>query len=119
MAYAKSKNVEDSVDDVLAAQYNALRAEVKAAGEGLNIGDDCDIALTLDGGPGSDQLSVVTIVDNAAVASYDIDVAATVAFDANGFPTQIASVFSILGITRTSALTFTDGELTGIGCTLS
>jgi len=119
MAYGATDNVTDAVDDVLAAQYNNLRAEVKAAAEGLQIGDDCDVALTLGGGPGSDQLSVITITDNQADASLDIDVAATMTLDANGFPTQIASVFSVLGITITSALTFTNGELTAIARTTS
>ena len=118
MAYAESGNVAANVDQVLAAQYNNLRAEVKAAVEGLQL-HNIDVALTFGGGPGSDQLSVITLTDNQADANLDIDCAATMTFDANGFPTQVAAVLSALGITLTGVFTIANGKLTAIARTLS
>ena len=119
MAYGKTAQVAANVTAVLAAQYNNLRAEVKAAAEGLQLGDDVDISIAYGGGPGSDQPDKITFVDNQNDANLDLDSVSTMSFDVNGFPTGVVSVFSKMGITLTSALTITNGKPTAIARTLS
>jgi len=119
MAYAQTSNVTDGVTDVLAVQYNDLRAEAKVAAEGLQIGNDVDLALANTGGNSSDLLETVTISDGQADASLDIDAVATLTYDANDRPTKVTTVFSVLGITLTETLTWVGSDITAIARTLS
>lgn len=118
MAYSQTDNVTNNVTDVLATQYNSLRAEIKAAVEGLQLGDDVDITITNTGGAGSDLLSQIAFVDAQADASLDIDCTTTINWT-NDEITTVVSVFSALSITLTETLTISGGKLTAIARALT
>lgn len=119
MAYTKSEQVVSGVTEALAAQFNDLRAELKAAAEGLLLSDNVAKAFAYSAGPGSDQLATITFVDDQADANLDLDAVTTFTIDANGFPTQAVTVFDKLGITLTEVYSETNGKLTSISHVLS
>jgi len=119
MAYQKTVNVKDGEDDILASQYNNLRAELKAAVEGLQLGDDVDISFTYAGGSGGDLLSQITIADSQGDNSLDIDCTITLTYDGSDQLTQVQAVFSKLGITLTETYTWTGGVITAVSRNLS
>lgn len=115
MAYQKTVNVRDGIDDMLAAQYNDLRAEVKAAVEGFMLSSDVDltIAYNEDG-----TINTITGTDEEGDSNLDIDYVATFAYT-DGVITSMTVVFSKLGITLTETYGYTDGKLTSVGRALS
>jgi hypothetical protein len=112
MAYIKTEEVIAGITDATAAQYNDLRAEVKAAAEGLQIADDIDLVIAYTNG----LPTTVTATDNQGSLTTDIDYVQTVTY-ANGLPTTVATVFGKLVTTLTEIVTYTNGLPTGIART--
>ncbi|MCE5270811.1 hypothetical protein LLH00_05955 [bacterium] len=119
MDYQKTANVQDGVDDAHDWQYNNLRAEVKAAVEGLQLGDKVDFAMTYAGGSSGDLLSQIVITDNQGDAGLDIDCTISLTYDGNDQLTQVQAVFGKLGKTLTETYTWTGGKITAVARTLS
>lgn len=117
MSYARTAAVTDNVTTVLAAQYNSMMAELKAAAESIPT-HDVDMVLSWTG----NQLDTITITDNspAGDAGYDITAVTTITWVA-GKPTQFVTVFSAaeMNVTMTEAITWVGNTVTAIGRTLS
>lgn len=119
MAYQKTVNVRDGIDDMLAEQYNSLRAEVKAAVEGLQLGDDVDAEYTYEGGSNGDLLSQIVITDHQGHAALDIDCTITLSYDEDDQLEEVEAVFDKLNVTLTETYTWTGGKITAVARTLS
>ena len=117
MAYTKTAAVIAGTTDALAAQYNSMMAEVKAAAEGIPT-HDVDMVLAWTGS----QLNTITMTDNspAGDAGFDITAVTTLTWVA-GKVTTVATVFNVgeMNITVTESLTYTGDNLTAIGRTLT
>ena len=118
VAYTKTADKVAGTDDVLAKDYNDLRAEVKCAVEGIPT-HDLDITIANTGGSNNDLPEVITATDDEGDANLDISYVATITYDGSDLPTSIAYVFSVIGITVTVAITYTSGLPTAITRTLS
>ena len=113
MAYSASANVTGNTDNILASQYNNLRAEVKAAIDGVST-HDVDITYAYTGW----KISTITLTDNQGDA--DLDISCVITYTWSGMkPTQRVIVFSALGVTMTEVYTFSGWKLSGTARTLS
>jgi len=108
MAYARTTEVVDGVNDIEASQYNNLRAEVKAAAEGQSL-HTVDLTMSYTSG----KLATVTVADSDGSTTTDIDCTTTITWSGNK-PTTIVSVYSRLSRTVTETLTWTGNTCTAV-----
>ncbi len=113
MAYSATASVTGNIDNVLANQYNNLRVELKAAIDGVST-HDVDITIAYTGW----KINTITYVDNEGDADLDMDAVSTYTYTGLKV-TQIATVFSAMGITMTEVLSYSGWKVTTIARTLS
>jgi hypothetical protein len=120
MAYAKSAKVTNNLTRVLAEQYNALLAEVKAAIEGIPT-HPVDTVITYNGGSTGQLPSTITITDNSGDTGYNITCVVNITYDSDDLPVEIETVFDSgeMNVTMTEEIIYTDGVPTSIERTLS
>ena len=113
VAYTKTVDKQKGTDDVLAKDINDLRAEVKAAIDGIAT-HDIDIATTYIGW----KVNTITLTDQEGDAN--LDTSCVITYTWSGLkPTQRVTVFSVLGIILTEAYTFVGWKWTATARTLS
>ncbi len=108
--YTQSANVVAGTTDALAAQYNSLRAELRALMNGAVIDDDASIAIAYTGF----KINTITIADAQGDES---DITSVITYTYTGFkPTSIAAVFDAgeINKTVTTTNTFTGFKLTAV-----
>ena len=88
MAYAKTAAVVAGDTTALAAQYNSIMAEMKAAAEGIPT-HDVDIAIAYTGF----KINTITLTDNSPAGDAGFDITAVGTYAYTGFKvTSIAWV---------------------------
>lgn len=108
--FTKTANVTDAIDNVLEAQYNSLRAELRALMCGLEFDDDASITIAYSGW----RPTTITIAD---AQGDDCDITCVRTITWTGWkPTQYADVYDAgeINKTVTTTLTWTGNKLTGI-----
>ena len=112
-AYSETANVVGGTTNLLSSQFNNLRAEVKAAVDGVST-HKVDIAVVYSGW----KVSTITLADDQG--DSDLDISCVITYTWSGLkPTQRAIVFTAMGITMTEAYTFGGWKLTAVARTLS
>ena len=110
MAYAQTELKVAGSDDVVAADINDIRAELKAAAMGLLLSS---VVVTTFAYNGDGTINTITYVDADADANLDFDAVTTFTYS-SGLITVATTVFSKLGITLTETFAYTGSTLDSI-----